>query len=92
MHRLFAFVGLALLLAHAPIGDAFAGTGTGHQSKSKSRNAHSGSDRAIVSHHHARRNNDDKGAYYSQLLIDKSEWHQAQRRGSKLASVPTAAN
>jgi hypothetical protein len=87
MHRLFASVGLTLLLVYAPTGDAFAGTGTGHQSKSRSMSAHSGSHRSTLSHHRARGANGSQGTYYSQLLRGKSEWHQAQRRGSKPGSV-----
>src|SRR3984893_29020 len=41
MHRLLAFVALVLLIAYAPIGDAFAGTRTGHKNTSKARAVHS---------------------------------------------------
>jgi hypothetical protein len=90
MHRLLAFVALTLLLAYAPIGDAFAGSRTGHESRSKSSRVQSGSGHGTLSRHHALGVDGGKGSYYSQLLRDKSEWRQARRRGGAPAPVPSA--
>ena len=92
MHRLLAFVVLALLIAHALIGDAFAGSRKGHDSTSKSGSAHSGLGHNSSSPYYARAADSGKGTYHSQLLRDKSEWRQARRRGGTPASVPPATD
>jgi hypothetical protein len=92
MHRLLAFVALVLLIASAPIGDASADTRTGHKSTSKAIAVHSLSGHGTSPRYHALGAGDGKGAYYSQLKRDKSEWRQARRRGSMPASVAWATN
>ena len=92
MHRLLAFVALVLLIAYAPIGDAFAGTRTEHKNTSKARAVHSPSRHGTSSRYHALGADDGKGTYYSQLKRDKSEWRQARRHGSTPAPVASVAD
>jgi hypothetical protein len=82
MYRFLAFVTITLLIPYASIGDAFAGAPPGHESRSKPRSAQSVSAYSISSRHHTRGADGAKGIYRSQLRHAKSDWRQAQRRGS----------
>ena len=83
----FAFLSLLLLLAYALIGDARAGDGT----SSKPRTAHSSPSHAISPRHHTLGSDGNYGTYRSLRLRARSEWRQAQHRGSAPATVRPAA-
>jgi hypothetical protein len=93
MHRLFASVTLALLIACAPIGDASADSLAGNKSTSKARAVQSHSGHGTSSRYHAAGGADDgQGTYYSQLKRDRTDWRQARRRASASAPVPAATD
>jgi hypothetical protein len=91
MYRFLALVTIMLLVPFASIGDAFAGTPTGHESRSKPRSARSVPAYSISSRYHAQGTDADKGTYRPQLRRAKSEWRQAQRRGTPVPVYPSAS-